>query len=102
MEGSFVPSACDASPIANHVGGYSANAVFIYYSPIVSVFSVNRQHIGPDRLISLSKEKRKILGCLWNLPLCSSSTGGIAALNAFIGGQRIDDLSDERIIRNAG
>ena len=50
-----------------------------------------------------SKEKRKILGCLWNSCLFGNrAPAGMVALNAFIGGARqpeLTGLNDEQIIQ---
>jgi oxygen-dependent protoporphyrinogen oxidase len=105
----FAIPAYDASPIIKSLSMDTARVLSsIYYSPIVSIFlGVNRENIG-HRLDGFgflipSKEKRKILGCLWNSCLFAHRAPvGMAALNAFIGGARqpeLTTLSDERIIQ---
>jgi oxygen-dependent protoporphyrinogen oxidase len=105
----FAIPAYDASPIIKSLSVETARVLSsIYYSPIVSIFlGVNRENIG-HRLDGFgflvpSKEKRKILGCLWNSCLFAHrAPAGMAALNAFIGGARqpeLTTLSDERIIQ---
>jgi oxygen-dependent protoporphyrinogen oxidase len=105
----FAIPAYDASPIIKSLSVDTAHVLSsIYYSPIVSIFlGVNRENIG-HRLDGFgflipSKEKRKILGCLWNSCLFAHrAPAGMAALNAFIGGARqpeLTTLSDERIIQ---
>jgi oxygen-dependent protoporphyrinogen oxidase len=105
----FAIPAYDASPIIKSLSVDTARVLSsIYYSPIVSIFlGVNRENIG-HRLDGFgflipSKEKRKILGCLWNSCLFAHRAPvGMAALNAFIGGARqpeLTTLSDERIIQ---
>ena len=50
-----------------------------------------------------SKEKRKILGCLWNSYLIRNRTpAGLVAQNAFVGGTRqpeLTGLNDAQIIQ---
>jgi oxygen-dependent protoporphyrinogen oxidase len=105
----FAIPAYDASPIVKSLSVDAARVLSsIYYSPIVSIFlGVNRKNIG-HRLDGFgflipSKEKRKILGCLWNSCLFAHrAPAGMAALNAFIGGARqpeLTTLSDEHIIQ---
>jgi len=105
----FAIPAYDASPIVKSLSVDAARVLSsMYYSPIVSIFlGVNRENIG-HRLDGFgflipSKEKRKILGCLWNSCLFAHrAPAGMAALNAFIGGARqpeLTNLSDERIIQ---
>jgi oxygen-dependent protoporphyrinogen oxidase len=105
----FAIPAYDASPIIKSLSVDTARVLSsIYYSPIVSIFlGVNRENIG-HRLDGFgflvpSKERRKILGCLWNSCLFAHrAPTGMAALNAFIGGARqpeLTTLSDERIIQ---
>ena len=105
----FAIPAYDASPIIKSLSADTARVLSsIYYSPIVSIFlGVNRENIG-HRLDGFgflvpSKERRKILGCLWNSCLFAHrAPTGMAALNAFIGGARqpeLTTLSDERIIQ---
>jgi protoporphyrinogen/coproporphyrinogen III oxidase len=105
----FAIPAYDASPIIKSLSVDTARVLSsIYYSPIVSIFlGVNRENIG-HRLDGFgflvpSKERRKILGCLWNSCLFAHrAPAGMAALNAFIGGARqpeLTTLSDERIIQ---
>jgi len=105
----FAIPAYDASPIINSLSVDTARVLSsIYYSPIVSIFlGVNHKNIG-HRLDGFgflipSKEKRRILGCLWNSCLFAHRAPvGMAALNAFIGGARqpeLTTLSDERIIQ---
>jgi protoporphyrinogen/coproporphyrinogen III oxidase len=105
----FAIPAYDASPIIKSLSVDTARVLSsIYYSPIVSIFlGVNRENIG-HRLDGFgflvpSKERRKILGCLWNSCLFAHrAPAGMAALNAFIGGARqpeLTTLSDERVIQ---
>jgi oxygen-dependent protoporphyrinogen oxidase len=105
----FAIPAFDASPIIKSLSVDTARVLSsIYYSPIVSIFlGVNRENIG-HRLDGFgflipSKEKRNILGCLWNSCLFANrAPAGMTALNAFIGGARqpeLTALSDERIIQ---
>jgi protoporphyrinogen/coproporphyrinogen III oxidase len=105
----FAIPAYDASPIIKSLSMDAARVLSsIYYSPIVSIFlGVNRENIG-HRLDGFgflvpSKERRKILGCLWNSCLFAHrAPAGMTALNAFIGGARqpeLTTLSDERIIQ---
>jgi len=101
--------AFDASLLVKPLSAKTAHVLSsIYYPPIVSIFlGVDRKNIG-QRLDGFgflipSKEKRKILGCLWNSCLFTNrAPEGMAALNAFIGGARqpeLTTLSDERIIQ---
>ena len=105
----FAIPAYEASPIVKSLSVDAARVLSsIYYSPIVSIFlGVNRENIG-HRLDGFgflipSKERRNILGCLWNSCLFAHrAPAGMAALNAFIGGARQPELttmSDERIIQ---
>ncbi len=105
----FAIPAYDASPLIKSLSVNTAHVLSsIYYSPIVSIFlGVKREQIehrldGFGFLIP-SKEKRKILGCLWNSCLFAHrAPAGMAALNAFIGGARqpeLTTLNDERIIQ---
>jgi protoporphyrinogen/coproporphyrinogen III oxidase len=105
----FAVPAYDAFPLIKPLSAETAHILSsIYYPPIISVFlGINRKNIG-HRLDGFgflipSKEKRKILGCLWNSCLFANrAPEGMAALNAFIGGARqpeLTTLSDERIIQ---
>jgi oxygen-dependent protoporphyrinogen oxidase len=105
----FAIPAFDAAPIIRSLSAKTAHVLSsIYYSPVISVFAgVERRDIG-HRLdgfgfLNPSKEKRQILGCLWNSSLFKNrAPAGMAALNAFIGGARqpeLTALSDERIIK---
>jgi oxygen-dependent protoporphyrinogen oxidase len=80
----------------------------IYYSPVISIFlGVKREDIGRTLdgfgFLIPSKEKRKILGCLWNSCLFGNrAPAGMVALNAFVGGARqpeLTGLNDEQIIQ---
>jgi oxygen-dependent protoporphyrinogen oxidase len=104
----FAIPAYEASPIVKSLSVDATRVLSsIYYSPIVSIFlGVNRENIG-HRLDGFgflipSKERRNILGCLWNSCLFAHrAPAGMAALNAFIGGARQPELtimSDERCI----
>ena len=105
----FAISAYDAASIIKSLSGKTAHVLSsIYYPPVISVFlGIKREHIG-HRLDGFgflipSKEKRQILGCLWNSCLFGNrAPTGMVALNAFIGGSRqpeLTDLSDERVIQ---
>jgi protoporphyrinogen/coproporphyrinogen III oxidase len=105
----FAVPAYDASPIIKSLSRETAHILSsIYYSPIISIFlGVRREDIG-RRLDGFgflipSKEKRKILGCLWNSCLFDNrAPAGMVALNAFIGGSRQPELTtmnDERVIQ---
>jgi oxygen-dependent protoporphyrinogen oxidase len=105
----FAIPAFDAAPIIKSLSVETAHVLSsIYYSPVISIFiGVKREDIG-HRLDGFgflipSKEKRQILGCLWNSCLFNNrAPAGMAALNAFIGGSRqpeLTNLSDERIIQ---
>ena len=112
MEADFVVFAIpayDAAPIIKSLSVETAHVLSsIYYPPIISIFlGMKRENIG-HRLDGFgflipSKEKRQILGCLWNSCLFANrAPDGMVALNAFIGGSRqpeLTDLSDERIIQ---
>jgi oxygen-dependent protoporphyrinogen oxidase len=98
-----------AAPIIESLSGDTAHVLSsIYYSPVISVFlGVKREDIkrkldGFGFLIP-SKERRKILGCLWNSCLFSHrAPEGMVALNAFIGGARqpeLTEVSDEQVIQ---
>jgi oxygen-dependent protoporphyrinogen oxidase len=105
----FAIPAYDASPLIKSLSVDTAHVLSsIYYSPIVSIFlGVNRDNIGHlldgFGFLIPSKEKRQILGCLWNSGLFGNrAPAGMVALNAFIGGSRqpeLTSLSDERIIQ---
>jgi protoporphyrinogen/coproporphyrinogen III oxidase len=105
----FAVPAYDAFPLIKPLSAETAHILSsIYYPPIISVFlGINRKNIG-HRLDGFgflipSKEKRNILGCLWNSCLFANrAPEGMVALNAFIGGARqpeLTTLSDERIIQ---
>jgi oxygen-dependent protoporphyrinogen oxidase len=105
----FAVPAYDASPIIKSLSVETAHVLSsIYYSPIISIFlGVRREDIG-RRLDGFgflipSKEKRKILGCLWNSCLFDNrAPAGMVAVNAFIGGSRQPELTmmnDERVIQ---
>jgi oxygen-dependent protoporphyrinogen oxidase len=105
----FAIPAFDAAPIIKSLSVETAHVLTsIYYSPVISIFiGVKREDIG-HRLDGFgflipSKEKRQILGCLWNSCLFNNrAPAGMAALNAFIGGARqpeLTNLSDEQIIQ---
>jgi oxygen-dependent protoporphyrinogen oxidase len=105
----FAIPAYDASPLIKSLSVNTAHVLSsIYYSPIVSIFlGVNRENIG-RRLDGFgflvpSKERKKILGCLWNSCLFDHrAPAGMTALNAFIGGARqpeLTTLSDERVVQ---
>jgi protoporphyrinogen/coproporphyrinogen III oxidase len=105
----FAIPAYDASPLIKSLSVDTAHVLSsIYYPPIVSIFlGVKRENIehrldGFGFLIP-SKERRKILGCLWNSSLFTHrAPAGMVALNAFLGGARqpeLTTLSDERIIQ---
>jgi protoporphyrinogen/coproporphyrinogen III oxidase len=105
----FAVPAYDASPIIKSLSTEAARVLFsIYYSPIISIFlGLKRDDIGHRMdgfgFLVPSKEKRQILGCLWNSSLFGNrAPAGMVALNAFIGGSRqpeLANLSDERIIQ---
>jgi protoporphyrinogen/coproporphyrinogen III oxidase len=105
----FAIPAFDAAPIIKSLSAETANILSsIYYSPVISLFlGVRREDIrhkldGFGFLVP-SKEKRKILGCLWNSCLFGNrAPAGLVALNAFIGGARqpeLTRLNDEQIIQ---
>ncbi|MBN1398870.1 MAG: protoporphyrinogen oxidase [Bacteroidetes bacterium] len=105
----FAIPAYDASQLIRPLSADTAHVLAsIYYPPIVSVFlGVDRKNIGHKLdgfgFLIPTREKRKILGCLWTSCLFPNrAPEGIAALNAFIGGARqpeLTTLSDERIIQ---
>jgi len=112
MEADFVVLAIpafDAAPIIKSLSRETAHVLSsIYYSPIISIFlGVKREDIG-HRLDGFgclipSKERRQILGCLWNSCLFGKrAPAGMVALNAFIGGARqpeLTEMNDERVIQ---
>jgi protoporphyrinogen/coproporphyrinogen III oxidase len=101
--------AYDAAPLMKSMSVEAAHVLSsITYSPILSIFlGVQRQNIGRPMdgfgFLVPSKEKRNILGCLWNSCLFRNrAPAGMAALNAFVGGSRQPELthfSDDRIIQ---
>jgi oxygen-dependent protoporphyrinogen oxidase len=103
----FAIPAYDAAPIVKSLSAEAAHTLSsIYYSPIVSVFiGAKLEDFGhpPNGFGFLvpSKEKRQILGCIWNSSLFSDrAPSGMVALNVFVGGARqpeLTDLSDDRI-----
>jgi protoporphyrinogen/coproporphyrinogen III oxidase len=105
----FAIPAYDAAPIIKSLSIETANVLSsIYYSPVVSIFlGIKREDIGHKLdgfgFLIPSKEKRKILGCLWNSCLFRHrAPAGFVALNAFMGGARqpeLTGLSDEQIIQ---
>jgi oxygen-dependent protoporphyrinogen oxidase len=105
----FAIPAYDAAPIIKSLSATTANVLLsIYYSPVISIFmGVKREDIGHALdgfgFLIPSKEKRKILGCLWNSCLFGNrAPAGMTALNAFIGGARqpeLTGLNDEQIIQ---
>ena len=105
----FAIPAYDAAPIVKLLSRETANVLSsIYYSPVISIFlGVKREDIGRPLdgfgFLIPSKEKRKILGCLWNSCLFGNrAPAGMVALNAFIGGARqpeLTGLNDEQIIQ---
>jgi oxygen-dependent protoporphyrinogen oxidase len=105
----FAIPAFDAAPIIKLLSKDTALVLSsIYYSPVISIFlGMRREDIGHALdgfgFLIPSKEKRKILGCLWNSCLFASrAPAGMVALNAFIGGARQPELtvgSDEHIIQ---
>jgi oxygen-dependent protoporphyrinogen oxidase len=105
----FAIPAYDAAPIIKSLSVETANVLSsIYYSPVISVFlGVKREDVrhkldGFGFLIP-SKEKRNILGCLWNSCLFGNrAPAGMAALNVFVGGARqpeLTGLNDGQIIQ---
>jgi len=105
----FAIPAYDAAPIIKSLSVETAHVLSsIYYSPVISIFlGVNREDIGHKLdgfgFLIPSKEKRKILGCLWTSCLFRNrAPAGFAALNAFVGGARQPELTilnDEQIIK---
>ena len=105
----FAIPAYDAAPIIKPLSVKTANVLSsIYYPPIISIFlGVKREDVGHKLdgfgFLIPSKEKRQILGCLWNSCLFNNrAPAGMAALNAFAGGARqpeLINLSDEHIIQ---
>jgi len=105
----FAIPAYDAAPIIKSLSMETAHVLSsIYYSPVISIFlGVKRDDIGHALdgfgFLIPSKEKRKILGCLWNSCLFGNrAPAGMVALNAFIGGARQPELTgfnDEQIIQ---
>lgn len=105
----FAVPAYDAAPIIKSMSKEIAHLLTsLYYSPVISIFiGAHREDIG-HRLDGFgflvpSKEKRQILGCLWNSCLFGNrAPSGNVALNAFIGGARQPELTvldDARIIQ---
>jgi oxygen-dependent protoporphyrinogen oxidase len=105
----FAIPAYDAAPLLQLLSKETTNTLSsIYYPPVISIFlGVKREDIrckldGFGFLIP-SKEKRKILGCLWNSCLFGNrAPEGMVALNAFVGGARqpeLTGLNDEQIIQ---
>ena len=105
----FAIPAYDAAPLIKMLSRETAATLSsIYYSPVISVFlGVKREDVGRKLdgfgFLIPSKEKRKILGCLWNSCLFANrAPAGMAALNAFIGGARqpeLTGLNDAQIIQ---
>ena len=105
----FAIPAYEAAPIIKLLSMEAANVLSsIYYSPIISIFlGVKREDIGHKLdgfgFLIPSKEKRQILGCLWNSCLFGNrAPAGFVALNAFVGGARqpeLTGLNDEQIIQ---
>jgi len=105
----FAIPAHDAAPIIKSLSGETAHVLSsINYSPVISIFlgmrqeDIGRKLDGFGFLIP-SKEKRKILGCLWTSCLFRNRAPvGFVALNVFIGGARqpeLTGLNDEQIIQ---
>jgi protoporphyrinogen/coproporphyrinogen III oxidase len=104
----FAIPAYDAAPIIKSLSIETEHVLSsIYYSPVISIFlGVKREDIGHKLdgfgFLIPSKEKRKILGCLWNSCLFGNrAPAGFVALNAFVGGARqpeLTSLNDEQII----
>ena len=105
----FSIPAHDAAPIIKSLSGETAHVLSsINYSPVISIFlgmrqeDIGRKLDGFGFLIP-SKEKRKILGCLWTSCLFRNRAPvGFVALNVFIGGARqpeLTGLNDEQIIQ---
>ena len=105
----FAIPAYDAAPIIKLLSRETANVLSsVYYSPVISIFlGVKREDIGRKLdgfgFLIPSKEKRNILGCLWNSCLFGNrAPAGMVALNAFVGGARqpeLTGLNDEQIIK---
>jgi len=105
----FAIPAFDAAPMIKSLSIETAHVLSsIYYSPVISIFlGVKREDIGCKLdgfgFLIPSKEKRQILGCLWNSCLFRNrAPAGMVALNAFIGGARqpeLTDLNDAQIIQ---
>jgi protoporphyrinogen/coproporphyrinogen III oxidase len=105
----FAIPAHDASPVIKLLSKETAQVLSsIYYSPVISIFlGVKREDIGHTLdgfgFLLPSKEKRQILGCLWNSCLFGNrAPSGMVALNAFVGGARQPELtllSDVQIIQ---
>ncbi|MFZ1977752.1 MAG: protoporphyrinogen oxidase [Bacteroidota bacterium] len=105
----FATAAYDAAPIIRRLSPETAEVLdSIYYSPIVSIFlGYKREDIyhplnGFGFLVP-SKEKKNILGCLWNSSLFPSrAPKDHAAVNAFMGGARqpeLYEMSDAGILK---
>jgi protoporphyrinogen/coproporphyrinogen III oxidase len=105
----FAIPAYDAAPIIKSLSVETAIVLSsLYYPPVISIFvGAKREDIGHKLdgfgFLVPSKEKRKILGCLWTSCLFSNrAPAGMAALNAFVGGARqpeLTGLNDEHIIQ---
>lgn len=105
----FAIPAYDAAPIIKPLSKETANILMsIYYPPVISIFvGAKREEIGRSLdgfgFLIPSKEKRRILGCLWTSCLFGNrAPAGMVALNAFVGGSRqpeLTNLGDEQIIQ---
>jgi oxygen-dependent protoporphyrinogen oxidase len=105
----FAIPAYDAAPLLTLLSKETARTLSsIYYPPVTSIFlGVKREDIGRKLdgfgFLVPSKERRKILGCLWNSSLFGNrAPAGMVALNAFVGGARqpeLAGLNDEQIIQ---
>ena len=105
----FAAAAYDAAPIIRLLSPETAEVLdSIYYSPVVSIFlgykreDINHPLNGFGFLVP-SKERKNILGCLWNSSLFPGrAPKNHAAVNAFIGGARqpeLCEMSDTGIIK---
>jgi oxygen-dependent protoporphyrinogen oxidase len=97
----FATAAYDAAPIIRRLSPETAEVLdSIYYSPIASIFlGYKRQDIGHPLngfgFLVPSKERKQILGCLWNSSLFPGrAPENHAAVNAFIGGARQPELCE--------